>query len=198
MSETEDSLTAVLQRLHFGDTEAVASLMEVVHLQLREIAANLMRKEADDHTLQPSALVNEAFIRLFGKGATSDAVHWRNRRHFFAAAAETMRRVLVDHARKRNSLKRGGERVSEELAEHHLQIHSDPQTLIRIHEALELLAHDDKLAAEIVRLRYFLGLSNDEISEVLELSRTSVYEHWSFARAWLIHYIGSHDNRSSS
>lgn len=194
--DTIGSLTANLQKVVHGDNAAIEDLILEVHAQLRAIAGQLMKGESADHTLQPSALVNEAYLRLFGN--SQDSQNWQNRKHFFAAAAETMRRVLIDHARKKKALKRGGNLVSQELSELHLEFDSNPEELLQIDEAITKLSSEDSIAAEVVRLRYFLGLSNEEITEILGVARSTVYDHWSFARAWLIAYIDSTSLQSES
>lgn len=193
--DNAETITRYLQQMVAGDSCALESLIEAVHIQLRRIAGQLMQAESNDHTLQPSALVNEAYLRLFGKTDTLQS--WENRRHFFSAAAETMRRVLVDHARKKKSLKRGGNHIQEPLDAIHVTLNVNPDETLRMDEALAMLSNEDQLAAEVVRLRYFLGMKNDEISEVLNVSRSTVYEHWTFARAWMIDYLATNDRKSS-
>jgi RNA polymerase sigma factor (TIGR02999 family) len=194
-SDNEEAITRYLQQMVAGDPQAVESLIEAVHIQLRRIAGQLMHTESSDHTLQPSALVNEAYLRLFGKRDVTPS--WQNRRHFFSAAAETMRRVLVDHARKKKSLKRGGDQLQEPLNDLHIILNASPDETLRMDEALAMLAREDQLAAEVVRIRYFLGLKNDEIAEVLNISRSTIYEHWAFARAWMIDYLATNEREHS-
>ena len=174
-------VTRILGRVQQGDPHAAEELLPLVYEELRKLATHKMANEAPGQTLQPTALVHEAWLRLVG----SDNPRWDNRGHFFAAAAEAMRRILIERARAKARARRGGhlERVS--LAQVTLAIEDSDDMVLAIHEALDRLAGVDPLKAEVVKLRYFIGLNHAEIAQVLALSEPTVRRHWSFARAWL-------------
>jgi RNA polymerase sigma factor (TIGR02999 family) len=161
--------------------EALDRLLPIVYDELRMIAAARLRAERSGHTLQTTALVHEAYIRLVG----SERPVWKNRAHFFHAAAEAMRRILVDHARRRTRSKRGGNRVRVELDEAHLTGWPDPDELLAVDEAVRRLEEVDDRAADVVHLRYFAGLSVEETAQALDLSERTVMREWAYARAWL-------------
>ena len=170
------------------DPDASARLFEAVYADLRAIAAAHMRSERPDHTLQPTALVGEAYLRLLG----SEPVDFQNRRHFFRIASEAMRRILIDHARARLAEKRGGGRAREELMDFKVATVLAPDRLLAIDDALEKLAGEDVRAAEIVRLRFYGGMSVEQAAELLEVSARTAHRDWNFARARLIQLMG-HD-----
>src|ERR1051325_1649617 len=174
-------ITRILERVEQGDEKAVEELLPLVYEELRKLAAYKMAREAPGQTLQPTALVHEAWLRLTGAESKS----WDSRGHFFAAAAEAMRRILIERARARNRLRRGsgGERVPLEQ----VTIASDdpPETVLAIDEALERLTARDPFKAEVVKMRYFVGLSQDEIARALKVSEPTIRRHWAIARAWL-------------
>ena len=163
-----------------GDMEAREALVPLVHRELRRRAAAYLRRERPDHTLQPTALVNEAYVRLLGQQRAS----WVNRAQFFAVAAQIMRRILVDYARERQAAKRpGGIRVTlDEAARVEPPVEYE---LLMLHEALEALARLDQRQADIVELKYFGGLSEEDVAAVLSLSRATITREWQSARAWL-------------
>jgi len=164
-----------------SDRHALDAMLPEVYAELRELASLYLNRERPDHTLQPTALVHEAFLRL----ADQRKVHWRNRAQLLGLAAEMMRRILVNYARDRAAAKRGGNarRVSLSLAEDALQ-QADVDTIV-LHEALERLEQLDRRKGRVVELKYFGGLTNDEIADVLGISGATVEREWKFARAWL-------------
>jgi RNA polymerase sigma factor (TIGR02999 family) len=175
-------VTRILSAMDQGDPHAASQLLPLVYDELRRLAAQKLAQEKPGHTLQPTALVHEAYLRLVGK----DASHpWDSRGHFFAAAAEAMRRILIDNARRKKRKRHGGGQVRIELEEAHAE--SDPlvEDVLAVNEALEQLAAIDAQAAELVKLRFFAGLSIDEAAAGLGLSARTAYRTWSFARAWL-------------
>ena len=174
-------LTVILQRLDQGDPHAASELLPLVYEELRQLAAAKMARENPGQTLQATALVHEAWLRLGG----DDQPEWRNRAHFFAAAAEAMRRILTDNARRKNYLRHGGgvKRVGFEGLELAAQL--DDEQLLALHEALEQLAEHDAEKAQIVQLRFFAGLTNEQVAGVLGVSEPTVKRHWAYARAWL-------------
>jgi RNA polymerase sigma factor (TIGR02999 family) len=180
MSEVTQLLAAIRE----GDSQATAELFPVVYDELRRLARSHMADERAEHTLQATALVHEAYLRLVGDEDTP----WDNRGHFFAAAAEAMRRILVEHARSKNAQKRGGQHQRVELNEHFPAIElpfSNLDDLLDLDESLNRLAHEHPGKAELVKLLYFAGLNLDEAAAALGISRTMAYRHWQFARAWL-------------
>jgi RNA polymerase sigma factor (TIGR02999 family) len=172
-------LTVMFARLRTGDGEALSSIMDALYTELRALAARRMRDESPQHTLQPTALVNEAFLRLVrGRSIIND------RRHFFALAARAMRNILCDHARQKYAGKRGGrmDRVTLDLAPGLESIDTD---VLALDEALSVLAVLDARAAQVVELRFFGGYTDKEVSEILDESLSSVRRDWTFARKWL-------------
>lgn len=161
--------------------EVLDRLTPVVYDELRRMAAAQLRQERPDHTFQPTALVHEAYIRLLG----AEQGAWNDRRHFFRAAAQAMRRILIEHARKRRSLKRGGEPVRVSFDQLGPPSWDTPERILAVDDALLRLEEQDPQAAEVVQLRYFAGLSVAETAETLDISERTVAREWSFARAWL-------------
>ena len=174
-------VTQLLDAAAAGDPKAAAELLPLVYDELRKLAAARMADEKPGQTLQPTALVHEAYLRLVGGGERA----WDSRGHFFAAAAEAMRRIVVESARRKNRLKHGGghERVEVELAE--LPTRLPPDDLIALDEALARLEQLDPVKARLVTLRYFAGLTIEQAAEALGISRVTAHRYWTFARAWL-------------
>jgi RNA polymerase sigma factor (TIGR02999 family) len=171
----------MIQKAQAGDREAAAELLPVVYTELRKLAHARMRRLAPGQTLEPTALVHEAYLRLLGK----DGLPLEGRKHFFFAAARAMRDILVERARSKAGPKRGGGRRRIELTDA-LAINEPPSAeVLALHEALEELGAADALKARIVELRYFVGMSMPEIAEVLGLSERTVHRHWRFIKAWL-------------
>ncbi|MFO1461869.1 MAG: sigma-70 family RNA polymerase sigma factor [Verrucomicrobiota bacterium] len=178
-------VTQLLQAMDAGDPKAADQLLPLVYEELRRLAAAKMAQEKPGQTLQATALVHEAWIRLAG----DEPRRWDNRRHFFAAAAESMRRILVAKARRRLRVRHGGglERVN--LDEVEIPGGAREEQLVAVDEALSRLELEDPGKAELVKLRYFVGLNNREVSEALGVSEATVERHWSFAKAWLFTQI---------
>jgi RNA polymerase sigma factor (TIGR02999 family) len=178
-------VTRILDRVQQGEAQAAAELLPLVYEELRRLAAAKMAGEGAPQTLQPTALVHEAWLKLAGEGRD----HFEGRSHFFAAAAEAMRRILIDRARRRQRVRHGGgqQRVPWDDAE--LASAPNDERLLRVHEALDQLATEDPLKAEVVKLRFFVGLSEAETAQVLEVSERTVERHWAYAKAWLFHAI---------
>lgn len=176
-------LTAILNRAGTGDPRAADELLPLVYEELRKLAAVRMAGESSDHTLQATALVHEAWIRL---GADRQPA-WENRAHFFAAAAESMRRILIDAARRRHANKHGGGLERVDVADPALQIAAPArdEELLAVHESLDRLAAADPRRAELVKLRYFAGLTLEEAAEALGVSVPTAKRDWAYARAWL-------------
>lgn len=177
------SITRILNQIDQGDPQAPGALLTLVYSELRRLAEFKMRREGPGQTLQPTALVHEAFLRLL-PDARERKFH--NRSHFFAAAAEAMRRILIENARRRRSDKHGGKFQRHELDEQDATIDSvDADTLLDLDQALQKLADQEPELAKLVELRYFAGLTIDEAAEVLEVSPRTVKRNWAYARAWL-------------
>lgn len=174
-------VTRILDRVEQGDPEAAAELLPLVYEELRQLAAARMAHELPGQTLQATALVHEAWLRLTG----SADPHWNGRGHFFGAAAEAMRRILVERARHKARLRRGGQLQRVDLAQVTVATEDSDDTMLAIHEALDKLAGESPEQAEIVRLRYFVGLEHAEIAAALAVSEATVRRHWAYARAWL-------------
>jgi RNA polymerase sigma factor (TIGR02999 family) len=162
---------------------ALERLVPAVYDELRALARTQLRGERPDHSLQATALVHEAYLRLLGNGATQPA--WNDRHHFFVAAAEAMRRILIEHARARGRGKRGGGRVRVELSSVDLAVEQDLDEVLALDEAFRRLEEQDPKAADVVRLRFFAGLSVEETADAMGLSARTVKREWAFARAWL-------------
>ena len=183
-------VTQILSAIEQGDAQAAKQLLPLVYEELRKLAAARMAQESPDHTLQATALVHEAYLRLVG---ADHPQQWDGRAHFFAAAAESMRRILVENARRKNSLKQGGGIVRRELNESQIAAPLPSAEMLALDEALETLAKVDPLKAELVKLRFFAGLSIDEAAVVLKISRATAKRYWVYARAWLYGQIAPAD-----
>jgi RNA polymerase sigma factor (TIGR02999 family) len=175
-------VTHLLNAMNQGDPQAAAALLPLVYDELRRLAAARLAAEPSGNTLQPTALVHEAYLRLVG---APDGDHWNHRGHFYAAAAEAIRRILVEHARRKKRRKHGGERrrLSLEVAESLVQAPSED--LAALDEALTSLTAHDPIKAEVVKLRFFAGLTMPEIAQALSLSLATVERYWTYARLWL-------------
>jgi RNA polymerase sigma factor (TIGR02999 family) len=180
-------VTQILDAVAGGDRQAAAQLLPLVYAELRRLAAAKLAKEAPGHTLQPTALVHEAYLRLVG---TADEQRWKSRGHFFGAAAQAMRRILVESVRRKQRIKHGGELERVDLEEHDVPVNAPPEELLALDEALARLAAEDADAARIVDLHFFAGLSIDEAAEALGVSRATAYRQWAYARAWLRCQLG--------
>ena len=181
MSETSGRITQLLHRAAAGDRDAEGALLQALYDELHRLARRHMRNERRQVTLQPTALVNEAYVRLM-RGADAS---WANRVHFFAAASTAMRRILVDHARRRAAVKRGNGAVPEELHDGAGQVAHSPETLLAIDAALAELARSAPRQARIVEMRFFAGLTEEEIAGVLDISSRTVKREWTKAKAFL-------------
>ncbi len=174
-------MTELLEQWSQGDDAALAELTPLVYDELRRLAHRQMGGERPDHTLQTTALVNEAYLRLAGQTNPP----WQNRAHFFAVAARAMRRILVSYARAQRSEKRGGGALKMELDEAVIVSPEQSKAIVDLHEALERLGTLDSRKARVVELKYFGGLNHDEIAEVMKISTITVRRDWVFAKAWL-------------
>ena len=175
-------VTRILSAIEQGDPQAASQLLPLVYEELRNLAAHRLAHETPGQTLQPTALVHEAYLRLLGE---DEEQHWDSRGHFFAAAAEAMRRILVENARKKASLKRGGDRDRVDVGDGLLAGPEPREDLVALDAALTRLAESDKQAAELVQLRYFAGLPIREIAEILGIAPRTADRLWAYARAWL-------------
>ena len=175
-------VTQILSQIESGDPSASEQLLPLVYEELRRLAAAKMAHEKPGQTLQATALVHEAYLRLVD---VEKAQQWDSRGHFFAAAAEAMRRILVERARKKKRLKRGGDRVRADLLEHDLTMDAAADEVLAVNDALKRLGQEDPLAAEVLTLKYYGGLSVDDAADVLGVSRATAYRHWTYARAWV-------------
>jgi len=183
MPDSTPRITQWLDRANDGDPQALEQVIDAVYRELHQIAARVMSGENAGHTLQATALVNEAYLKLFGDAP----VKAKDSHHFFALAARQMRRILVDHARARNAGKRGGVKVSlDEVA----TISAEPDgSLVAVDDALKELEQVDERAARVVELRFFGGYTEDEVAQILEVNIAKVRRDWEFARAWLLHFL---------
>jgi len=181
MSDVTQILTAIEQ----GDAKAADKLLPLVYEELRRLAAKKLSMESPGQTLQATALVHEAYIRLVG----SEAQNWNSRTHFFCAAAEAMRRILIDNARRKQRLKRGGGQQRVEVEQAELAIEEPSEDVIALDEALTMLAQKDPMAAELIKLRYFAGLTLDHAGKILGIPPRTADRYWAYARAWLYREI---------
>jgi RNA polymerase sigma factor (TIGR02999 family) len=180
-------VTQILQRVDHGDPAALNELLPLVYSELRNLAAAKMARENPDHTLQPTALVHEAWLRLVGGGNEK----WNGRAHFFGAAAEAMRRILIDRARRKRAIRHGGGQQRVDLEEVNLAAPDTDDQLLAVNDALDKLATEHEVEAQLVKLRYFVGMTNDEAAEALGISPRTAKYYWTHARAWLYHEIGT-------
>jgi RNA polymerase sigma factor (TIGR02999 family) len=178
-------VTRILDRVQQGEAQAADELLPLVYEELRKLAASKMAHEAAGQTLQPTALVHEAWLRLAGDGNQQ----WNSRGHFFAAAAEAMRRILVENARRKRALRHGGGQERVDLSEVEPAAEPSDERVLEVHEALDELARLDPRQAEVVKLRYFLGMKVDEIATLQRVSEKTVQRQWTHARVWLFEHI---------
>ncbi len=184
-----ENVTLILKALERGDEEAIDKLLPAVYEELRRLADHKLSHERPGHTLQATALVHEAYLRLAGSQGQS----WRSRTYFFGAAAEAMRRILIESARRKQRLKRGGGRMKVKLMDADMASDGDSEELIALDEALTELAESDPKKAELVKLRYFAGLTIEQAAELLNISSATAKRQWTYARAWLYGRIRSKD-----
>jgi len=177
-----NDVTQILSRIESGDPAAAEQLLPLVYDELRKLAAHRLTQEKPGQTLQATALVHDAYIRLVD---VEKAQHWDSRGHFFGAAAEAMRRILVDNAHRKNALKRGGNRKRVELSDVDPAIRPPEDDIIALNEALDQLAKVEPKTAELVKLRYFAGLTNKQSAELLEISPRNADSLWAYAKVWL-------------
>jgi RNA polymerase sigma factor (TIGR02999 family) len=175
-------VTGILSAIEQGDPHAAEQLLPVVYDELRKLAAEKMANERPGQTLEATALVHEAYLRLVD---VKQAQHWNSRGHFFAAAAEAMRRILIDNARRKKTEKHGGHRQRMNLTDIDVVAFDDSERWLLLDDALSHFAKDDPAAAQVAKLRLFAFLSIEEISEVLGIARATAFRHWTYARAWL-------------
>lgn len=178
-------VTQILEALRQGDPKAGDELLSAVYDQLRRLAAFKMASEMPGQTLQPTALVHEAWIKL----VANENARWENRAHFFGAAAEAMRRILIDNARRKHALRHGGGQHRVDIQDVDLASATEDEQLLAVHEALDKLAAHDKTKADLVKLRYFAGMTIEEAAEVLGISTATAKRYWAYARAWLFREI---------
>lgn len=188
-------VTRILSQIEAGDPQAAEKLLPLVYDELRKLAAAKLAQEKPGQTLQATALVHEAYVRLVdGNGSEK----WDNRGHFFAAAAEAMRRILVEHCRRKSAAKRGGELQRITLEDLPAIEPVNPEELLALDEALQRLANHDPQAAQLVQLRYFAGLTMEQAAETLGISPRTAYYTWNYARAWLRKAIGDEAGATTS
>jgi RNA polymerase sigma factor (TIGR02999 family) len=177
--------TLLLNAVEQGDTQAAEQLLALVYDELRRLAASKMAREAPGQTLQATELVHEAWLRLIGRENPTFA----NRAHFFSAAAEAMRRILIDRARRKLTHRHGGDLERVNLEGHDLPAPASDQQILAVHEVLDKLAKEHPIEAQVVKLRYFVGMTNDETAKALGISLTTTKTYWTFARTWILHEI---------
>jgi len=189
MTPSSQSITQLLVEWRDGDHTALDRLIPLVHQELRRLAHHYLKQERHEHTLQTTALVNEAYLKL----VDHKGMQWQNRAHFFAVAAQAMRRILVDHARTRDALKRGGGLVMTNLDEAAALVDTQAADLLALNDALDQLAHLDARKSRIIELRYFGGMTFEETAEVIGLSPTTVNREWKSAKTWLLKTMSQQD-----
>ncbi len=187
-------VTHILSQIENGDPSAAEVLLPLVYSELRKLAAAKLAHEKPGQTLQATALVHEAYMRLVDQ---SNAQQWDGKGHFFAAAAESMRRILVERARQKKAEKHGGRLARVELSHADLFVHQDPLEILALDDALESLAKEEPDAAELVKLRIFADFSVEEAGQLLGMSRATAYRHWTYARAWLKSNMAKADSRQN-
>ena len=185
-------ITRILEAIDDGDTHAAEELLPLVYDELRKLAAQRLSHEKPGQTLQATALVHEAYIRLVG----SEDQHWDSRGHFFSAAAEAMRRILVERARRKRSLKHGGQLTRIRLDQADISYTTSPDELLAIDEAVTKLALEDAVAAKLVKLRFFGGLNTEQAAEAIGISRSTAYEQWAYAKVRLRAELGTGEDES--
>jgi RNA polymerase sigma factor (TIGR02999 family) len=178
-------VTRVIEAVQRGDPKAAGELLPLVYEELRKLAAFKMANEAAGNTLQPTALVHEAWLRLVG----NDNPKFAGRAHFFAAAAEAMRRILIDRARRKLTHRHGGDFERVDLEGQDLPAPASDQQILAVHEVLDKLAKEHPIEAQVVKLRYFVGMTNEETAKALDISLTTTKAYWTFARTWILHEI---------
>jgi len=183
-----NDVTQVLSAIEHGDPSAAKRLLPLVYDELRKLAAQKLRNEKSGQTIQGTDLVHEAYVRLVDVEHTQ---HWNSRGHFFAAAAEAIRRILVESARRKLAVKRGGKACRQDLSELDLVSPEDPERMLAVHEALDRLAATDEAAAQLVKLRYFAGFTISDAAQLLDISPRSAHYLWAYARSWLRREIQS-------
>jgi RNA polymerase sigma factor (TIGR02999 family) len=183
-----NEVTQILGAMQRGDLRAANDLLPLVYQELRRLAAFKMANESPGHTLQPTALVHEAWLRLVDKAGQAQ---FQNRAHFLGAAAEAMRRILIDNARRKRAQKHGGGQQRLDIQDVDIAAKAKDDELLAVHEALDKFAAQDKEKAELVKLRYFAGLSFEEVAAVLDISVPTANRWWAFARAWLFQEIST-------
>jgi RNA polymerase sigma factor (TIGR02999 family) len=191
-----NEVTRILNAIEQGEPQAAAHLLPLVYDELRRLAAEKLAQEKPGQTLQATALVHEAYLRLVagGEASASREQHWDGRRHFFAAAAEAMRRILIENARRKNRGKHGGGRQRVELDDSLLAIEGPVEDVPAVAEALDDLAGQDAQTAELVKLHYFAGLTLEEAAGLLRMAPRTAYRRWAYARAWLYRRLAGADS----
>ena len=185
MPENISNATVLLNAMERGDPKAADELLDLVYQELRRLATRKLAQEPAGQTLQPTALVHEAWLRLIG----SENPSFANRAHFYSAAAEAMRRILIDRARRRRTRRHGGGYERVDLEDADLVAPQADDELLAVHDALDKLAREFPIQAEVVKLRYFGGRTNEEVAQILDISLSTVKNYWAFARAWLLQEI---------
>lgn len=183
-------VTQILQSIQQGNPKAADELLPLVYEELRRLAAHKLHHERPGQTLQATALVHEAWLRLIGNNQD-----WENRKHFFCAAAEAMRRILIEKARQKQRLRRGGHLQRVNLEDIDLATESESETVLFVHDALERLAGEDPIVVELIKLRFFAGIPNHEAAAILGLSERTARRNWTFARTWLAKELGRIQNK---
>jgi RNA polymerase sigma factor (TIGR02999 family) len=186
-------VTQILNAIEQGDPRAAEQLLPLVYDELRKLAAQKLAQEKPGQTLEATALVHEAYLRLVGKPAEDDSQEWEGRAHFFAAAAEAMRRILIEKARRKQRQKRGGGRPQVEIELADIASPMPDEDLLALDEAMSRLAAEDPVRAKLVQLRFYTGLSNEEAAKILGISGVTAKRYWRYARAWLHREISKGD-----